>query len=62
MSLYDVYEKRLFPYLLELGMRRMGELRPEALAAATGGPLRGALTMAVFGAATIPAEMRASHE
>ncbi len=36
MSLYDVYEKRLFPRLIELGMRHMADLRPEALSAATG--------------------------
>jgi ubiquinone/menaquinone biosynthesis C-methylase UbiE len=36
MSLYDIYEKRVFPYLLEMGMRRMADLRPAALSQATG--------------------------
>ena len=36
MSLYDFYEKRIFPTLMDRGMRRMEDLRRAALAPAAG--------------------------
>jgi SAM-dependent methyltransferase len=35
-ALYDLYERRVFPHLLEMAMKAMGKLRPEALADARG--------------------------
>lgn len=39
MGLYDFYEKRIFPGMMDRAMRRMEDLRTEALATATGDTL-----------------------